>query len=164
VAAFNQYPGAISVAREREGLSNVDDITMSAPIRIEHRLPTPEEHRRLAEAVGWGHAFVWARLPQSLEGSLWGVVALAEDEVVGMGRVVGDGVMYFYIQDVAVLPSHQGQGVGNAVMRALLDRIEPLAPAFVGLFATDAAMPLYQRLGFTGGDMRGLFQVIQARA
>jgi hypothetical protein len=46
------------------------------------------------------------------------------------------------------------------VLQALLDRIKPLAPAFVGLFATPDGMPLYQRVGFQAGDMAGLFQVI----
>ena len=132
------------------------------PIRIEHRLPTPAEHRHLAERVGWGHAFNWGALPASLDASEFGVVALDGDQAIGMGRVVGDGTMYAYIQDVAVDPGYQGHGIGQRIVAALLDHIRATAtgPVFVGLFATDAALPLYERNGFSSGDMIGMFQVI----
>ncbi len=132
------------------------------PIHIEHRLPTPSEHRHLSERVGWGHAFNWDALPASLESSVFGVVAIDGDEAVGMGRIVGDGAMYAYIQDVAVDPDYQGRGIGQRIVAALLGHIRTSAtgPVFVGLFATDAALPLYERNGFTSGDMTGMFQVL----
>jgi GNAT superfamily N-acetyltransferase len=134
--------------------------------RIEGRLPTADEHRALAESVGWVHAFAWANLPGSLAASLFGVVAVTGDGVIGMGRLVGDGVMYFYIQDVAVHPDFQRHGVGQAIVEALLAHIRAVAPAnaFVGLFATADAMPLYRRNGFTEGDLTGMVQVIPATA
>ena len=126
------------------------------------RLPTPQEHRRLAEAVGWGDSFDWPSLPDSLAGSLAGVVAEDAGEVVGMGRLVGDGVLYFYVQDVAVLPGYQGRGIGAALVDRLLEQVRRLAPAhaFVGLFATAPAIPLYASRGFTAGDMQGMFRVL----
>jgi ribosomal protein S18 acetylase RimI-like enzyme len=79
-----------------------------------------------------------------------------------MGRVVGDGVMYFYIQDVAVDPAWQGRGIGQRIVEALLDHIRTsvTGPVFVGLFATDAALPLYERNGFSRGDMTGMFRIV----
>lgn len=135
---------------------------LDGPVRIEHRLPTPAEHRHLSERVGWGHAFNWSALPASLDASVFGVVALNGDQAVGMGRIVGDGAMYAYIQDVAVDPDYQGRGIGQQIVAALLEHIRTTAtgPVFVGLFATDAALPLYERNGFTSGDMTGMFQVL----
>jgi len=45
---------------------------MSTDVTLENRLPTPQEHRRLAEAVGWAHAFDWPSQPASLAGSTLG--------------------------------------------------------------------------------------------
>ena len=132
-----------------------------SPVRIERRLPTPEEHRRLAISVGWENDFHWPSLSASLDRSLFGVVALDGDEVVGMGRLVGDGEMYFYIQDVAVEPSHQHLGIGQQILDALVDHVREHAPAFVGLFATNVARAWYERNGFTAHDMTGLFRVVQ---
>ena len=129
-------------------------------VRIERRLPTADEHRRLAISVGWEHAFNWTVIPESLERSLFGVVALAGDRAVGMGRIVGDGVMYFYIQDVVVAPSHQRLGIGQQILDALMQYIRPHAPAFVGLFATGEGREWYERNGFSPGDMTGMFQVV----
>jgi ribosomal protein S18 acetylase RimI-like enzyme len=134
----------------------------SSGITIQHRLPDAHEHHNLAVRVGWEHGFHWPSVPASLAGSLFGVVALDGDAVVGMGRLVGDGAVYFYIQDVAVDPDYQGRGIGRMIVEALLRHIRETAPgpAFVGLFATDPALPLYERYGFTRGDMTGMFQVI----
>jgi ribosomal protein S18 acetylase RimI-like enzyme len=99
----------------------------------------------------------------SLAGSLTGVVAIKGSQVIGMGRLIGDGVKYFYVQDVAVLPAYQGYKIGSAMLDRLLDYVARTAPAtaFVGLFATDSAVNLYQRHGFTSGDMAGMFRLVE---
>ena len=71
-------------------------------------------------------------------------------EVVGMGRVLGDGGWYFHIIDMAVLPSHQRRGIGAAILQALLEEIASRAPAnpYVTLLADEPGRPLYRRFGF----------------
>ena len=130
--------------------------------RLERRVATTAEHRRLAEAVGWGEAFDWPTTPASLHASLFGVVVLAGGEAVGMGRLVGDGVKYFYVQDVAVDPAWQARGIGQAIVEALLAWIAEVAPAtaFVGVFATETAMPLYRRTGFGTEGLKGMARLI----
>jgi GNAT superfamily N-acetyltransferase len=134
--------------------------------RLERRVATPAEHRRLAEAVGWDGAFDWPTMPPALDASLFGVVAVAGDDVVGMGRLVGDGVKYFYVQDVAVEPAWQGRGIGQAIVDALLGWIAEVAPAtaFVGLFATEEAMPLYRRNGFGTEGLTGMARLVDPTA
>jgi len=130
---------------------------------LHDRIATPREHRRLAESVGWHDAFDWASLPDSLAGSTLGVVASVGSDVVGMGRVVGDGVKYFYIQDLAVDPAYQGNGLGRALLQRILELITHTAPApaFVALFATAEGAPLYESAGFAARDMAGLFMIVE---
>lgn len=128
------------------------------------RKPTVEEHRRLSESVGWADAFWWEAVPASLAGSTCGVCVQRDSgELVGMGRVVGDGAFYFYIQDVVVHPEHQGRGLGRAIVEALVGQVRQLAPGhcFVGLFATPAAESLYRNLGWGNQDMLGMWKVIR---
>ena len=71
--------------------------------------------------------------------------------VVGMGRLLGDGGWYFHVIDMAVLPEHQRRGLGDEILRALLNRIRAAAPpgAYVNLLADPPGRRLYQRHGFT---------------
>lgn len=126
-------------------------------------MPTLEEHRTLALSVGWEGAFDWSRMQGSLDGSLAGVVVTDGDELVGMGRLVGDGVKYFYVQDMVVAPDHQKRGVGQQILDALLEHVERVAPdyAFVGLFATEAGEPLYRSRGFDVPGMTGLARIVK---
>ena len=67
-----------------------------------------------------------------------------------MGRVVGDGAMYFYIQDVIVTPTHQGQGLGHQIMLNIEEYLQSAAAqgATVGLLAAKGKEPFYQRYGY----------------
>lgn len=132
-------------------------------IIIEDRIASSSEHREIAEAVGWADSFDWRTLPLSLAGSLSGVVAVSGGHVVGMGRLVGDGVKYFYVQDVAVLPEWQGQGVGKAIIDRLVLHVARAAPstAFVGLFSTEQAAAVYASRAFAAGDMAGMFRLVE---
>jgi ribosomal protein S18 acetylase RimI-like enzyme len=78
------------------------------------------------------------------------VVHQASGETVGMGRVIGDGGWYFHVVDMAVLPDHQRRGLGDAILRSLLERIRADAPggAYVNLLADPPGRSLYARHGF----------------
>jgi GNAT superfamily N-acetyltransferase len=67
-----------------------------------------------------------------------------------MGRVIGDGGWYFHVIDMAVLPDHQRQGLGAAVLDRLLAEIRDRAPAgaWVNLLADPPGRALYRRRGF----------------
>lgn len=83
----------------------------------------------------------------------WAAVRVVHEPTgttVGMGRVIGDGGWYFHVIDMAVLPGHQRRGLGDAVLRSLLDRIRRDAPsgAWVSLMADGPGRQLYARHGF----------------
>ena len=100
---------------------------------------------------------------EALPRSLHAVMASKDDEAVGMGRIVGDGSIFFYIQDVAVDPRFQGQGTGHRILEALVGWVHAHAPekAFLGLFAASGAQSLYERFAFASHPgLVGMFQVI----
>jgi len=133
---------------------------------LEARAPTLEEYRAICEDVGWESAINFAAAAASLEASIHAVVALHEGTVVGMGRVVGDGAIYFYVQDVAVVREHQGNGLGATIVGALVDWLLANAPdqAFLGLFAVAGTEAFYRRFGFEARPgMTGMFQVAPLR-
>ena len=83
-----------------------------------------------------------------LPNSLYGVQITFNDEVVGMGRVVGDGALNFEVVDVAVDPAHQGKGLGRMIMQNIMDYLDKTAQknAYITLMADVPA--LYEKFGF----------------
>ena len=73
-------------------------------------------------------------------------VAFARDgeRVVGMARLLSDGVCNAYLVDVWTASSHRRQGIASAMIQALLDAVPG---QHVGL-QTDDAQELYRSLGF----------------
>jgi GNAT superfamily N-acetyltransferase len=129
--------------------------------RLEERAPTVQEYRRLRDAVGWGE-MTDEGLANGLASSLYSCVVLDEGDVVACGRVVGDGGMYFYVQDVIVTPEDHGRGVGAQIMAAVMAYLERAARpgAFVGLMAAQGADGFYERYGFQRrpDDRPGMFR------
>jgi len=138
---------------------------MDPDVTLHDRLPTLAEYRELCTAVGWAPVINFDAAPASLAGSLFGVVAVRDGRTVGMGRVVGDGAIYHYVQDVVVHPDHQRQGIGHAIVARLVVRVRAQAPerAFVGVFAATGTAPFYGHHGFVAHEaLLGMFQVVQA--
>ena len=87
---------------------------------------------------------------QGLPNTLFAVQVLCDGQPVGMGRVVGDGGCFFQVVDIAVLPAHQGQGLGKMIMREIMAYIEREVPesGYVSLIADGMAHALYAQFGF----------------
>lgn len=113
------------------------------------RLPSVEEYRLLREVVGWGNISDDAT-EAGLRSSLYSVCLLKEGQVVGCGRIVGDGGLYFYIQDIIVIPQHQKSGLGKRIMERIFSYLDVHAAdgVFVGLMAAPGVALFYERLGF----------------
>ncbi|KAL4880286.1 putative GNAT family acetyltransferase [Aspergillus karnatakaensis] len=70
---------------------------------------------------------------------------------VAMGRIIGDGGWYFHIADMAVLPDHQRKGLGDIVLKRLLEVIYERAPEgrpYITLLADAPGVKLYRKNGF----------------
>ena len=129
---------------------------------VEERLPTIQEFERLCRSVGWGEIMNFKAAGKGLPNSVYGVVALdSEREAVGMGRIVGDGALYYYIQDIAVHPDHQRKGLGTRILTALFAYLKEHASprSFIALFSVPEAVDFYRRFTLEERDMIGLFTV-----
>lgn len=62
----------------------------------------------------------------ALSHSLCVLSAYRNGECVGMGRLVGDGAVICYVQDLIVLPQAQGLGIGSKLLDALKTYVENL--------------------------------------
>jgi ribosomal protein S18 acetylase RimI-like enzyme len=69
-----------------------------------------------------------------------------DDKLVGVGRALADGVDCAYICDIAVLPSHQGTGLGQQIVGKLVNLSR--GHRKIILYAVPGKEGFYRKLGF----------------
>ena len=112
----------------------------------------------LREAVGFSGKDK-LQLRKAIECGLYNIVAKNDNEVIGMGRLVGDGFMYWYVQDLFVKPKYQGKGVGKEMMRYLTRFVVknslPNTTVTIGLMAAEGNHGFYEKLGYFARPAEG---------
>ena len=113
------------------------------------RLPTISEYRDLRRLSGLSEKTLEAA-ERGLPATLFAVVVEHEGAAIGMGRVIGDGGTAYQVVDIAVLPQHQGKGLGKRIVAALVAWLHANAPksAYISLIADGPAKDLYAQYGF----------------
>ena len=98
----------------------------------------------------WREDPAWrAAIPQMIRGSFCFLLAREPGgRIVGMGRVISDGVSDAYIQDVVVLETHRGRGIGREIVLRLIERCVEARIGWIGLVAEPGTQAFYERLGF----------------
>lgn len=84
-------------------------------IKYEEKVPSPAEFCDMRVKAGLSPKSLQAATI-ALPNSLYGISIRDGEELIAMGRVVGDGACNFEIVDVAVDPHYQGNGFGREIM------------------------------------------------
>lgn len=119
------------------------------PYRLEAKAPASAEYIALRIAAGLSPKTVEAA-DRGLPNSLFSVCVRSGNELIGMGRVIGDRGCNFEIVDIAVHPDFQREGLGSQIMESMMNYLRENAPpsAYVCLIADEGAPALYRRFGF----------------
>jgi predicted GNAT family N-acyltransferase len=112
-------------------------------------LPTAEEYIQLRENVGWGSMPIKI-VEKSFDKTIYGISVYNDNKIIGSGRIVGDGGLCFYIQDIMVLKDFQKQGIGSKIVKLLMDFLEENAPinSYIGLMSAKGLENFYSKYGF----------------
>lgn len=94
-------------------------------IEIKENKITTQEYLEIRAKVGWV-ALMPEQAERALKNSLYVVGAYEDGCLVAMGRVVGDGAVICYIQDLIVVPETQRKGIGSIVLKELISYVEML--------------------------------------
>jgi len=109
----------------------------------------PAAVRALYEAANWWEAGDdEGGIVPMIEGSFRFAAAFLNGSLVGMGRVLSDGVSDAYIQDVTVALALRGHGIGADIIRFLVDECRRAGITWIGLVAEPGTAAFYERLGF----------------
>lgn len=127
--------------------------------RLAKKVPT-DSVVALYKSAGWWDEETGARhlIPAVVRNSFaFAVAQTADGKIVGMGRVISDGVSDAYIQDLAVLKAYRGRGIGRDLVRLLTAYCEEKNLLWIGTVAEPGTYPFYRGLGFK--DKKG-FQLM----
>ncbi|MBV9836193.1 MAG: GNAT family N-acetyltransferase [Alphaproteobacteria bacterium] len=121
----------------------MDDIMLS------QERPTVAEYIDLRRRAGWG-TIDEATAARTLAASAFSVCLRRDATLVGFARVIGDGVLYFFLADLIVDPSFRGGGHGDRLMRAVTDYYRQAAKpgAMIALIALKGREAFYERFGY----------------
>lgn len=109
-----------------------------------------EDYCRLRESVGWDN-FSKEQIQAALNNSLYTVAVFENNQAVGMGRLIGDG-MYLIIADIVVIPAYQKNGIGSRIINMLIEYAAKELPSggrtSIQLISEKGKEPFYEKLGF----------------
>jgi len=118
--------------------------------QVEQRKITVMEYQSIRSTTGWDMQSDEV-VELALRNDLYSVCIMHNGKLVGIGRVIGDGAIYFYIQDIIVIPEYQKKGIGRLIMENVERYIEKSSfnNSFIGLMAANGVKDFYVKYGYT---------------
>ena len=114
---------------------------------------TSDQVKNLYDDAGW---FTYTEdMPRLMEGigrSLYTVTAWDNDRLVGLIRVVGEGLTIIYIQDLLVLQTHRRKGIGTKLVRLVCEEYSGARQKVLLTEDAPEMRAFYQSLGFEPCD------------
>ena len=100
--------------------------------------------------VGWtAYTQDPSALEQGFRHSLLVLAAYEQDALLGLIRVVGDGATVVLVQDLLVYPDKQRQGIGTALLKAVLERYSAVRQIQLVTDDTPKTIAFYRSLDFS---------------
>ena len=113
-------------------------------------IPEKEQIVALYEDVGWtADTDEPDFLMKALENSLNVWTIWEGENLIGLARMVGDGVTICYLQDILILKAYQGQGLGSELLKEILKANENIRQFVLLTDDTEKTKKFYKKLGLT---------------
>ena len=104
----------------------------------------------LYQSVGWtAYTEKPELLQQAVHNSLYVLGAFNHDQLIGLIRVVGDGLTIIYIQDLLVLPAYQNQGIGSTLINKVRKEFRHVRQQVLLTMEEPETRAFYEKNGFT---------------
>ena len=118
-------------------------------IIIKEQNTTPLEYNFLRKQVGWTE-YDLQSIAEGMKNTIFCLCIYDGSKIIGMGRVIGDGKLCFYIQDIIVIPEYQKNKIGTQIMNRIMEFIKTRAVnnTIVGLMSALGKEQFYESFGF----------------
>ena len=104
----------------------------------------------LFETTGWNRDYQANRdeFYRVLNDSWYVLSAYDKKRLVGLGRILSDGLLHAVIFDVIVHPDYKGCGIGREIMRRLVNKCKAHKIRDIQLFCAKGKVGFYEKCGF----------------
>jgi GNAT superfamily N-acetyltransferase len=113
-------------------------------------IPDKDEFFALFETTGWNDEYKLGveELYEALTDSWFMVSAYYENQLVGFGRIICDGIVHALILDLIVTPEFKYKGIGSAILEKLVEKCKNHKIRDIQLFCAKGALEFYKKHGF----------------
>lgn len=95
-------------------------------------------------------------LQQALKNSLYVLSVWENEQLIGLTRVVGDGLTILYIQDILVLNNYQNQGIATEMMKKVIEKYKDVRQKVLLTEEAPDVRHFYEKNGFMSCDQGSL--------
>lgn len=117
---------------------------------FKHTIPEQQAFFSLFKTTGWNNKYQLdsQQLYNAMENSWYLVSAYENENLVGFGRIICDGIVHALIIDLIVHPDYQKQGIGGILLDKLLDKCKQHQIRDIQLFSAMGYSAFYEKRGF----------------
>lgn len=119
-------------------------------IKIEYTM-NEDEFLEVIDAVGF-KTYPKYQITTALKNTMYMVKVIVDDELAGIGRVVGDGSIVCMLSDICVKPRFQNKGIGKKIVlelkKLIEDNVNEGEKMQIELTPTAGNEGFYQKCGF----------------
>ena len=128
----------------------------------EEKQINPEELLNLYEDANWS---AYTSSPEELESavnnSLYVLTARDGNKLVGLMRIVGDGITIVYIQDILVLRNYKRNKIGTTLIKKALEKFKKVRQKVLLTEDNPETRGFYESLGFESCDKGNLVSFVK---
>ncbi|MDA3954170.1 MAG: GNAT family N-acetyltransferase [Bacteroidales bacterium] len=119
-------------------------------MKYSENLPTSEQFYKLFETTGWNDNYELSaeELYTALKNSWYTISIIDNDQLIGFGRIIGDGVVHALILDCIIQPDKQGEGIGKKITEKLVSKCKKHKIRDIQLFSAKGKAGFYEKQGF----------------
>ena len=112
-------------------------------------IPTAAEYIDLRTKMGWGTINEEVAV-KTIQAAAFTACLRQNDRLIGLARVMGDGVLYFFLADLMIDSEFRGGGHGDRLMRVVTAYFDRSAKpgSTITLMALNGREFFYERFGF----------------
>ena len=120
-------------------------------IEYKNNILTTDGYIKFESKMGYPQT-IRGQVERSLAHQLLSIAAVKDGEIIGIARLLGDAAIYYYIEDVWVLPEYQGKGIGSNMIKILIQYVKESSISGTSvslyLFSLKGKERFYEKLGF----------------